>query len=29
MQKEYENKLLNFELPGSKSWIEQTEKLYS
>lgn len=29
MQKEYENKLLNSELPGSKTWIEETEKIYN
>ncbi len=29
MQKEYENKLLNSELPGSRSWLEETERLYA
>lgn len=28
MQKEYENKLLNFQLPGSKSWTEESERLH-
>jgi hypothetical protein len=27
--KEYENKLVNFELPGNKHWVDEIDKIYS
>ena len=27
--KEYENKLLNYELPGNKHWVDEVEKIHS